>query len=89
MSAIKEYYHDQIEQGMRLYTGQELRQMEYLHAQNRAAEKCPKYDILELTAMNMAELIEIATALGLVVGDAKGKQNLMYKILNKQAISNQ
>ena len=85
MSATKELYHDQIEEASRLYTGQELRRAEYWHQRNREAEKCPVYDILQLTAMNMAELIEIASALGLVVGDVKGKQNLMYAILEKQA----
>ena len=85
MSAIKHQYHDDIEQGMRLYSGQELRQMEYLSNRNREAEELPKYNILELTGKNMAELIEIASALGLVVGDAIGRQNLMYKILEKQA----
>ena len=89
MSATKENYHDRIEQASRLYAGQELRQMEFLHQRNRAAEKLPVYDILQLTALNMAQLIEIASALGLVVGDAVGKQNLMYEILNKQATSNQ
>jgi hypothetical protein len=85
MSKIKNHYHDEIEQGMRLYTGQELRQMEYLHNRNREAEELPSYNILELTGKNMAELIEIASALGLVVGDTNGKQTLMYAILNKQA----
>jgi hypothetical protein len=85
MSAIKEFFHDQIEQASRLYTGQELLQMEYLSHRNREAEKLPVYDILQLTGMNNAQLIEIASALGLVVGDAVGKQNLMYKILDKQA----
>jgi hypothetical protein len=85
MSKIKNHYHDEIEAGMRLYTGQELRQMEYLHNRNREAEELSSYNILELTGKNMAELIEIASALGLVVGDTKGKQTLMYAILNKQA----
>jgi len=85
MSAIKEFFHDQIEQASRLYTGQELRQLEFMHNRNREAEKLPVYDILQLTALNMVQLIEIASALGLVVGDAVGKQNLMYKILDKQA----
>ena len=79
MSAIKEHYHDQIEEGMR------MQQTEYLHNRNREAEELPQYNILELTGKNMAELIEIASALGLVVGDAIGRQNLMYKILEKQA----
>jgi len=85
MCAIKEFFHDQIEQACRLYTGQELRQLEFMHNRNREAEKLPVYDILQLTGMNMTQLIEIAAALGLVVGDAVGKQNLMYKILDKQA----
>jgi len=85
MSATKEHYHDQIEQASRLYTGQELRQLEFMHARNRAAEKLPVYDILQLTGMNNAQLIEIASALGMVVGDAKGRQTLMYAILEKQA----
>jgi hypothetical protein len=85
MSATKEHYHDQIEQASRLYTGQELRQMEFLSQRNHEAEKLPVYDILQLTGMNNAQLIEIASALGLVVGDAVGKQNLMYAILDKQA----
>ena len=84
MSAIKEHYHDQIEQGMRCYTGQELRQAEYLHNQNSQAETCPKYDILELSAMSVAQLVEIAAAIGLVVGDAKGKQTLIDTIFQKQ-----
>ena len=87
MSATKEHYHDLIEQGTRMLTGQELRQMEYLHNRDREAKKCPKYDILHLSALNMAELILIATAIGLVVGDASNRQNLMYAILNKQAES--
>jgi hypothetical protein len=73
------------EQATRMLTGQELRQMEFMQARNREAEKLPVYDILQLTGMNNAQLIEIAAALGLVVGDAVGKQNLMYKILDKQA----
>jgi len=85
MSAIKEFFHDQIEQACRLYTGQELRQLEFMHNRNREAEKLPVYDILQLTGMNMVQLIEIASALGMVVGDAKSKQILMYAILDKQA----
>jgi hypothetical protein len=97
MSATKEHYHDRIEEGIRIasqspeqtiefmYTGQKLREMEYWHNRNRQAAKLPKYDILELTALNMAQLIEIASALGMVVGDAKGRQTLMYAILEKQA----
>ena len=85
MSAIKEFFHDQIEQACRLYTGQELRQMEFLSQRNHEAEKLPVYDILQLTGMNNAQLIEIASALGMVVGDAKGRQTLMYAILEKQA----
>ena len=84
MSAIKHHYHDQTEQGMRLFTGQELRQLEFMHNRNREAGKLPKYDMLELTGKTMAELIEIASALGLVVGDAVGRQNMMNKILEKQ-----
>jgi len=85
MSAIKEFFHAQIEQANRLYTGEELRQMEFVQARNRAAEKLPVYDILQLTPLNMMQLIEIAAALGMVVGDAKSKQILMYAILDKQA----
>jgi len=85
MSATKEHYHDQIEQASRLYTGEELQQLEYMHNRNREAEKLPAYDILQLAALNMAQLIEIAAAIGLVVGDAVGKQILMRKILDKQA----
>jgi hypothetical protein len=82
MSAIKEQCHNQIEEGMR------MQQLEFLSNRNREAEQLPKYNILELTGKNMAELIEIASALGLVVGDAIGRQNLMYKILEKQAEQN-
>jgi len=89
MSATKEHYHDQIEQATRFATSQELRQMEFVHNRNREAEKLPIYDILQLAALNMVQLIEIASALGMVVGDAKSKQILMYSILDKQATSNQ
>jgi hypothetical protein len=85
MSRVKEFFHDQIEQASRLFTPEELATVHHLHAQSRAARLEPKYNILELQAMNMPRLVEIAAALGLTVGDACGKQNLMYSILEKQA----
>jgi hypothetical protein len=85
MSKIKEHYHDEIEQASRMFTPEELATVHHLHARNRAARLEPRYNILELAAMNMARLMEIAGALGLTVGDACGKQNLMYAILEKQA----
>jgi hypothetical protein len=85
MSATKEYYHEKIEQASRMFTPEELRQVNHLHAQSRAASLVPKYDEQELTGMNMAQLIEIAAALGLTVGDAASRPNLMYAIVEKQA----
>jgi len=43
------------------------------------------YDILQLQAMKLNELVEIAADMNITVGEANHRQNLIYKILEKQS----
>jgi transcription termination factor Rho len=44
------------------------------------------YDIIELNEKQLSELQEIAQSLGITKVDALSKQDLIYKILDQQAI---
>lgn len=44
-----------------------------------------RYDILELQQLGKDALVNIASGMNITVGDALGKQTLIYKILEKQS----